>query len=79
MPKIGRREQMNAEKERDPARIDAEDQCKSTDRFVQHDNPSEPIGQSQGCEELSGARHSEYENFEIEAVEEKQDAHAHSQ
>src|SRR2546422_10294788 len=40
---IGRDEQVNSQKERDPSCVDPQDQRQSADRFVQHDQPGEPF------------------------------------
>src|SRR5258706_7309280 len=45
---IGREEQVNPEKDRNPSRIDSEDERQSAERLVDHDDPGEPIRQPQG-------------------------------
>jgi hypothetical protein len=77
--KVSREEQMNSEKERDPPRVNAEDEGQSADRFIQHDRPHKPFRQSQRGEIFSGIRHPENKSLEIDAVQKEQNAHAHPQ
>src|SRR3989449_8531925 len=61
---VGREEQMNPEKDRNPSRIDPEDERQSAERFVRHDDPGEPVRQPQGREILAGPRHPEHHGLE---------------
>src|SRR6266540_5467425 len=79
MAQVGREEQVNPEKNRNPSRIDAEDERQSAERLVRHDDPGEPVRQPQGCEILSGPRHPEHHGLEIEAVKNEQGPHADPQ
>src|SRR6267143_5777355 len=76
---IGGKQQMNSEKERDPSRVDAQDEGQSADRFVQHDDPGEPFRKPQRGEIFSGPRHPEDSSLEVGAVQNEQHAHAHAQ
>src|SRR5258706_415742 len=76
---IGREEQVNPEKDRNPSRIDPEDERQSAERLVDHDGPGEPVRKPQGREILSGARHPENHGLEVKTMQNEQDAHAHAQ
>src|SRR5712691_5354188 len=79
MAQIGREQQVNPEKDRNPSRIDPENERQSAERLVNHDDPGEPVRQPQGREILSGARHPEHHGLEIEAVQDEQGPHADPQ
>src|SRR5436309_1481149 len=79
MAQVGREEQVNPEKDRNPSRIDPEDEREAPERLVRHDDPGEPVRQSQGREIFSGPRHPEHHGLEIEAVQNEQGPHADPQ
>src|SRR2546426_2436830 len=76
---VGREEQMNPEQDRNPSRIDSEDERQSAERLVDHDDPGEPVRQSEGREILPRPRHPEHHGLEVETMQNEQDPHAHAQ
>src|SRR3989449_224145 len=76
---IGREEQVNPEKDRNPSRIDSEDERQSAERLVDHDDPGEPVRQSEGREILPRPRHPAHHGLEAETMQNGQDPHADAQ
>src|SRR5882762_2485414 len=76
---IGGKQEVNSEKDRDPARIDAQDEGQSADRFVQHGDPGKPLREPQRGEIFRGPRHPEHGGLEVGAVQNEQRADAHAQ
>jgi hypothetical protein len=76
---VGNDKEVKTEKESDPARVDPEDQRQSHRWFRTASPPRQTTsGSPSVAKNFAVPRHAEYEYFEVEAMHEKQNAHAHA-